>query len=529
MKKSFRLLAPVLALSLAAGLLAGCGSGSSSSSGGSSSGTTTTQAAASGDTAASTEGGSSGKDTLIIATANETPSVTSNLHNAVAGDYINKMTYNCLFYMDENQEVKEDLADSYEIASDTEWIIHLKEGVKFHNGEEMTAKDVKASLDLCTESPQVSQYAAGEVEVVDDYTVKIITDGPDSGLLAALTHHGNAILPADLIESGHDFNKEPIGTGPYIMTAWNKGESLEFEAYADYFKGEPEIKKVTWKIIPEGASRTMALEAGEVDLIVEVETADMSRLAETDGVTVYNAESTSQSWMMINNERAPFDNIDFRRAIASAIDKDAIVQVALNGGGSSCDSMTPTTFPGTTDEGAPTYDVEKAKEYLAASGLDPANCGFKLICSDDRKLRAGQVVQSCLKENLGIDIELESMDLATYLDKTAEGDYDAAIGGYTANTLLQYVQGVYHSSSIGASNKTRTNDPEIDALIEKAKATVDPEENVAVLEELSKALNENCPQVPLYMTNNMRAYNSDITGFNLNAGGNTRYELFGWN
>ena len=527
-KKLMRSLVPVAALTLAVGMFTGCSSGggdtASTTAASGDSGSTTTEAASSDSTSGTV------KDTLIIATANETPSVTTNEHNAVAGDYLNKMTHNGLFKTDENMEVVPDLVESYENTSDTEWIFHLKQGVLFHNGEEMTADDVKASLELCKESPEVSQYgtSTGTIEVVDDYTVKITTDGPQSGLLSDLCHHGNYILPADLIESGHVFNYEPIGTGPYKLVAWNRGESLEFEAFEDYFDGAPPIKHITWRIIPEGSSRTMALEAGEVDLIIEVETADASRIEGTDGLTLYSEPGTSHNFMMINNEVAPFNNIDFRKALASAIDKEAIVQVALNGDGTPVDAMVPDCFPGTTAEGAPTYDPEQAKAYLEASGLDPAQCGFTLICSDDTKLRAGQVIQSSLKENLGIDIQLESMDLATYLDVTATGDYQAAIGGYTSSNLLAYAMGVYHSSSINASNKTRTNLPEIDALIENIQATLDPEENEAAVTEFTKAINENCPQVPLYMKNNTRAYKSDLQGFNVNAGGTTYYEQFSW-
>ena len=525
-KDMMKVVAPVMALSMAATLFAGCGG----------------KEEAPTDAAAVEQGGkneagtaapaasSAGKDTLIIATANETESVTTNLHNAVAGDYLNKMTHNSLFFPDDSLEPQPDLVDSYEILSDTEWLFHLKKGVKFHNGMEMTAKDVKASLELCKESPEVAQYgkSSGVIEVVDDYTVKMTTDGPQSGLLADLCHHGNAILPAELIENGHNFNKEPIGTGPYVLKAWNKGESLEFEAFPDYFKGEAPIKHIIWKIIPEGSSRTMALEAGEADLVVEVENNDITRLDGSDKITVYQSPGTSHNFMMINNEKAPFNNINFRKALASAIDKEAIVKVALNGTGSSVDCMVPNCFPGTTDEMAPTYDVEKAKEYLKASGLNPADCGFALICSDDLKLRAGQVIQSCLKDNLGIEITLESMDLATYLDVTATGDYQAAIGNYTSSDLLAYVSGVYHSKSINASNKTRTNEANIDALIDKLQSTVDKEENEKIATELSIAVNENCPQVALWMENNRRVYDKDLQGFNLNAGGNTYYNRFSW-
>ena len=96
--------------------------------------------------------------------------------------------------------------------------------------------------------------------------------------------------------------------------------------------------------------------------------------------------------------------------------------------------------------------MEKAKEYLEASGVDPADVQFSIICSDDTKKRAAEVIQANLKE-IGINCEIESMDLATYLSATAEGDYTAAIGGYTSSDLLSYVVGVYHSSSINASTR----------------------------------------------------------------------------
>jgi len=532
MKKFARVLAPVLALSLAASLFTGCGSKAEETQAAATETKAEAQADAKtedkADDAAASEG--TVKDTLIIATANETPSLTTNLHNAVAGDYMNEQTHSNLFKVDPDMNIVPDVVESYENPSDTEWIFKIYEGIKFHNGMEMTAHDVKASLELCKESPEVAQYgeSSKEIEVIDDYTIKITTDGPQSGLLSDLTHHGNCILPKELIESGHDFNKEPIGSGAYKVVEWNKGESIVLEAFDEYF-GEPaKIKNMIWKIIPEGSSRTMALEAGEVDLIVEVETTDVSRMMDNSDITVFNEAGTSHNFMMINNEKAPFDNINFRKAIASAIDKQAIVQVAFNGSASPVDAMVPDCFPGATAEGAPTYDVEAAKAYLEASGLNPAECGFPIICSNDTKLRAGQVIQSCLKENLGIEVTLESMDLATYLDVTATGDYMAAIGGYTSSDMLSYAKGVYHSSGINASNKTRTNEPEIDALIEEMQATLDPAANAEVVTRMSIAVNENCPQVPLWMENNTRAYNANLKGFNVNAGGGTDYSLFSW-
>ena len=181
---------------------------------------------------------------------------------------------------------------------------------------------------------------------MDDYTVKITTDGPQSGLLADLTHHGNYILPANLIESGHDFNEEPIGTGP--ISWWNGSgrRAWSLKLLRTISTGAAPIKHVIWKIIPEGSSRTMALEAGEVDMIIEVETTDMNRISETEGLTLYSSQGTSHNYMTINNEIAPFNNKDFRKAIAAAIDKAAIVQVALNGDGTPVGRHGPGLFPG---------------------------------------------------------------------------------------------------------------------------------------------------------------------------------------
>lgn len=527
MRRMMRGIAPVMALSLALSMT-GCGSNAEETA----SAETAAQEAAKEDVkeAAKEENTASAKDTLVIATANETPSMTTNLHNAVAGDYMNKLTHNGLFLLDENMEVQPDLVESYETVNDTEWIFKLREGVKFHNGAEMKAIDVKASLEQAKASAEVAQYGNSyeSVEVVDDYTIKIITDGPQAGLLNDLTSHGNFILPADLIESGHDFNKEPIGTGPYVLKAWNKGESVEFEAFTDYFKGEAPIKNIIWKIIPEGSSRTMALEAGEVDMIIEVETTDVARLKDNSEIAVFDEAGTGYNYMMVNNEVAPFNNLNFRRAVSAAVDRDAVIQVALNGGGSPAYALVPDCFPGATNEGAPTFDAEQAKAYFAESGLTPEECGFNLICSDDTKLRAGQVIQSCLKETLGVEVTLESMDLATYLDKTATGDYQAALGGYTTDTMMSFAKGVFHSNAINSSNKTRLNDPEVDAIIDKLLTTVDTAENTAIAEEFSKMMNERCPQIPLYLKNNTRAYSADLEGFNCGASGGTFYEKLSW-
>ena len=506
--RKLRLLSLLLATVMMLGLLAGC-----NSSGG-------------GDKKGS-DGGK--KDSIVIATSGETPSLSPTEHNAVAGDYMNQLTYSMLFRTDMDLKPQPHLVESYENVDESTWRFKIKEGVKFHNGDTMTADDVVASLQWAQGFAEVNLYNKNFVSItkVDDLTVEIKTDGPDAMVLSNLCNHGNAIVPKKLIDEGHDFNEDPVGSGPYKLVEWKRGDSLTFEAFDDYFLGAPKIKNMTWKIIPEGSSRTIALEAGEVDFVVEVEAMDGDRLKENSDLTVIDYNSTNESWLILNNEKPGLDNQDVRHAINTAIDKESVVTVASNGMATPAVSQMPMNFEGATEENADTYDVEKAKEWLDKSGVDPASINFSIICSDDGKKRAAEVIQANLKE-IGINCEIESMDLATYLSATAEGDFTAAIGGYTSSDLLSYVVGVYHSSSINASNKTRLNDPEVDALIDQAKKTVDEAERKVIMEQLSAKLNEICSQAPLWQPLSMRAFNAGLQGVEVNDGGYLYFENVYW-
>ena len=469
------------------------------------------------------------KDTIVIATMSETPSVHPADHNATAGSYMNLLTYSTLFNTDMEMQAQPNLVDTYENVSDTVWNFTLKEGIKFHDGTEMKAEDVKASLEWAKTFAEVSLYnkTIETVEVTGDYSFTITTNVPDAILLNNLCHHGNAIVPKALIDSGHDFGEEPIGSGPYKLVEWKRGDSLEFEAFEDYWGGEPAIKHMTWKIIPEGSSRTIALEAGEVDFVVEVETMDMDRITSNEDLEVYQYEGTELQFMQLNNEVPGLDNSLVRHAINSAINKEDVVTVAVNNLGTPAKSQTPINLVGTSDEGADEYNVEKAREYLAESGVNPSDIYFSIICSNDMKKRAAEVIQANLKE-IGITCDIESMDLATYLSTTTEGNFTACLGGYNTTDQLLFVQGMYHSESIGGSNRSRLNDPKVDAYIDQAMVTLDAEERQAILEELNAYLNEVCTLVPLWQTVAVRAYNADLKGVEINAVGNLYFKDCYW-
>ncbi len=472
--------------------------------------------------------------TVVVCTADETPSVTARGHNAVAGSYCNNLTYEGLLALDASLAPQPCLAESFSYENQADgsvlWTFNLRKGVKFHNGAEMKAVDVVESLAEAKVSPDVASYAAtyDNVAAKDDYTVTMTTAGPSAALLYDLCHHGNFVVPAELIKNGNDFNSNPVGTGPYKMTEWKISESLTFVAHEDYWNGAPKIKTVIWKIIPEGSARTIALQAHEVDYVIELDSNDMNLVQDDANLELMNIDGLSHNWLCINNEVKPFDNINVRKAMNAAINKEDVVTVALNGAGFVAPGQTPYGQLGFDGTGYDMYDVELAKKYAAESGEDLSKVNFEVICSDDTKRRAAQVVQDNLNTVFGMTLELVSMDLATYLSETAAGHFQGFLGGYTSSDMMSFLKGVYHSSNIGASNKTRTKDAHLDELIEKAMATVDNGEREQVLKETSRYLNDLCCQIPLYQKATLSAHNNHLQGCFTTAAGRFWVEDWYW-
>lgn len=472
------------------------------------------------------------KDTIVVANSDEPPSLSPYDHNAIYSDYMNQLTYNGLFRLDETSNPVPDLVDTYENVSETEWLFKIHDGIKFHDGTTMTSADVKASLDFAKTFPAITAYTSSydSVEIVDGLTVKVITIGPSSGLLYDLAYHSNYIVPKALIDNGNDFNTNPIGSGPYKYVNWTLGDKIEFVMFEDYFdkSAMPTIKNLIWKFIPEGSSRSIGLEAGEIDLLVEVDTTDIARLKENANVEVIEHPGFTHNWLMINNEVPPFDNPLVRKAISTAINRESVIEVALNGLASLAISQTPAGMLGESEVNAEGYNLDLAKQYIAESGIDPATIELDIICSNETKRRAAEVIQSNLAE-IGITkVTMTSMDLATYLQVTGEGTYTSAIGGYRAFNMVAFLQNTFHSSAIGGSNKTRLNNPEVDALIEQAAATVDPVEREKVLKEVTELLNKITPQAPIYQELYIRAFNKDLGGVAINSAGVLRINVLYW-
>lgn len=476
-------------------------------------------------------GGEQDKSTIVFACRAEPPTLDTMNQNYMMTCVSTLLTHNCLVRVSDDLTPEPDLAKSWETVSDTEWIFHLNEGVKFHDGSDMTADDVVATLQLAATVPQAQQYVEKitNVEAVDDYTVKITTDGPCSSLLMDLTNQQVAILSKDDIDAGVDFNTHINGTGPYEFVEYVSGDKLEYKANENYFNAEEKatIEHMVWRFIPEGSARTIAFEAGEVDYLYDLDTVDVEKLKANPNVSVLEQDSVALKYLLLNNEKEPFNNELFRKAISAAIDRESIIQVTMNGFAKSVISCAPQGYQSSTDENAVGYDLEKAKQYLEESGVDPSTVEMPLVCASDEDLRTGAIIQANLAE-LGINVELVSMDGATWISSYNSGDYTAGLTQLAQRTMQQWLTTIYHSKFINATNGARVNDPKVDEYLDLAAITLDEEENNEILRECVAHLNDLCPVVPLFAQTYVKAYDSGLEGANCNATGAAYYHLLSW-
>ena len=451
---------------------------------------------------------------IVVITQNETPAFQPGRHGAVAGMYKNAMLHNGLLRLHyQTLEPIYDLATGWTALSDTEFEFTIHEGVLFHNGEELTAYDFAASWEYSRQTTDAWSAKESLVswEVVDRHTIRISTgDYPNAMIFYDLTNHVNKVQPRSLIEAGHDFNERQVGTGPFEFVEWRFGDSLHFRAFEDYFDRDraARVETVVWRIVPEGASRTIAMEIGEADFNVYVALPDIPRLEAHPDVEVLMMPSTEIVFMRIQTQEHPFNNHYVRQAVDMAIDREALVMAGFDGHAIPWRSQMPPGFPGSTNVGIREFDPEGARAILAQQGIDPSTLGFSLLCTNEERRRMGEVVQAQLAE-IGIPVSVEMIDLATGFQFQADGTFQAIFGGTQPSNILSFLRTTYYFNPI-RPNAGRIYNTELNALINQAVATIDANERIPIVERISENINAHIGTIPTHLPLIVRAHNSNL-------------------
>lgn len=410
-------------------------------------------------------------------------------------------------------EVIPQIAESWEQLSDTDYRFHIRKGIKFHDGSDLTAEDVKFSLERAIASSFIAYVTdfISAVKIEDPYTVIVTTKEPYGPTLRNLSVPFVAILPKAYTEANPDaILQHPIGCGPYKFVSWIQSDSCTMEAFEDYYGGVPKTQNLVMKVIPEASQRTIALQTGEIDLAYDIPTNDRKIVQGDQNLTLFTAPSLTCTYMSMNTLKKPFDNKLVRQAVSHAIDRQLIVDTVLSGAAQAADAVIAPAVFGYYSTGVPSYDPALSKSLLAEAGFPNGFSATLWVNNSQERVDVSTAIVEMLRE-AGINIKLEVMEAGAFWDKTDNGEHEMALLGWVTSTKdADYTYySLCHSSKHGpGGNATFLTDAEVDALVEKGRFNLDPQVRLQAYKDLAIRLAD--------LSDNANIMYSQITAGGLN-------------
>lgn len=484
------------------------------------------------------KGEAGGKDVITIASKADLTSLDPHKQNDISSALGVRAIYEPLIRLNpETNDFESYLAESYDYVegSDKDIEFKLHEDIEFHNGNPLTSEDVKFSLDRQRSSGNVGHLVEliDDVEIIDDLSFIIHLKEPTSTILSSLSHMGCSILNKEHVEKieadGKNLDEEPMGTGPFKFDSWTLGSEWSLIKNENYWNDKFEAKsdKLVCKIIPEETSRTVALQAGEIDVLLDVPNIDIDSIKKDDKIDLIEYESTSLDFLGLNASKAPFNDKALREAVAYCIDRDDIAQVQFDGQAVPCHTcIGPAAIGFVDDVEKREDDIEMAKEKLVEAGM-PDGFSFTISTFGEARARACQVIQSACKK-AGIDVEIEVLEKSAYYDKIGNGDHEAAYTGWIANAEPDNTfRPLFSSETIaaGGSNSACFDSPEIDKLIAEGSKEIDNDAKIAKYEEVAKVVARECAVIPTCSEKGHIAKQKNVEGMGISP--IIMHDLFG--
>jgi peptide/nickel transport system substrate-binding protein len=421
------------------------------------------------------------------------------------------------------------LAESWDISEDgITYTFHLRTGVKFHNGREMTADDVAYSLmriiDPATASPAASDFEViSKVEAADPATAVITLKNADASFMAKLMGNAARIVPKEEVEKNGDLMNTAVGTGPFKFVEYIPNSSFKVEKNADFWiPGLPYLDGIEFTIAPEATSRTAALVSNTVDFIEYAPVQDMETFKGDSTIAVTGDENTNIRYMAINVSREPYDKLEVRQAIAKVVDRGPIIDASIFGFGTATETVFPVSFWAGLSTEIPAPDVEGAKALLEQAGVS----GLKPVITSWSQYpflsNAAVVIQEQLKA-IGIEAELNLQENATYLADYFAGKFDLSVTGTSAYIDPNDV--LYNNFKTGAdSNGIQYSNAEVDSLLDQGLAETDQEKRADIYRQIQQILLEDLPWVNLFIANQYEAMRTFVKGYiHLATGSNASF------
>ena len=483
-------------------------------------------------------GGSGGKAAkggdLVIVRNQDSVSMDNTMVFSNASIWVFQQILESLYEVTpDGRDVKPLLALSHTLSPDKlTWTFKLREGVKFSNGSPMTSADVKFSLDKARSTKggwEFLDVAIGSVEAPDPTTVVIKTKYPWAPLLADLANFSNAILPKDYAgKSKEEFLKAPIGTGPFVWDHWNKGSEIKVRKNPKYWEsGKPSLDSATWKLVPDDNARNVQIQGGQAQVNEAPPFSSLEQLKGQQGVVVKLFPSTRTDYILMNQQKKPYQDVHVRRAISYAADRKALIKSLLFGNGTVANSF---LMPGVPyyDKSTPgiQYDMAKAKQEMAQSSVPKGfTTTFLVGAGDNTEQAIAQVLQSSLKA-LGITVKIQNVDPSARHDLQDALKYEISHSYWTMDIADpdELVTFAVDPSSGAHSFDTAYSNPQVVANVKKAEQTFDPAQRQRLYSVIQKQSAEDAFLAFLFYQPFSYSYRSNVHGFVAYPTGNYHLE-----
>jgi len=435
---------------------------------------------------------------LVVQVATEPPGLdlVASPASAIAA-VVHYNIQECLVKVDRNGKLVPWLAERWHTTDNRNYTFFLKRGVHFHNGREMTAADVKYVFERAknpeTKHHQQARYEnIADIIVKDDYTVTLSLRELDAAFLLTLARQGSVIYPREAVDA---MKSEPIGTGPFKLAEWVRGDRIVLVKNPDYHvKGLPKLDKVTYRFIPDPNAALAALKAGDIDAAMfGIGPEHVPDLEKDPRFQVIVGETTNDVILAMNNSRKPYTDVRVRRAITHAINKQEVVKGAMFGFGRILGSNVDPLNPYYIDvSGLMPYEPTKAKKLVTDAGYPN---GFDAVLRVAPQyyytVRTGEIIVNQLQK-VGVRVKIEQIEWGQWLSRVwREADYDLTIIGHAEPwDINNYANPKYYF---------RYDSPEFQKLFKESEVSLDDRARRELYVKMQKKLVEDAPAVWLYV------------------------------
>ncbi|MFN8444681.1 MAG: ABC transporter substrate-binding protein [Caldilineaceae bacterium] len=474
---------------------------------------------------------------LIAARAADAKGLDPHKQTAFSSFRIVEQIYDPLLALDADLNVVPNLAESWDWSDEGKTLtMKLHSNVKFHNGDPMTSADVKFSFEriLNEETGAAARSFFTSIESIDtpdDTTVVFHLSAPNAAILAAMTNPNSAILSKKLVEGGADPATEVVGTGAFKLVSWEPDNVLKLEANRDYWqKGLPYLDGIEFRTIPDEASILAGLRAGEIDwALINDPRVGITAGSGAGNLVISRAPALAYHVLQLNPSRPQFQDQRVRQALSCAIDRQQVLDTASLSEGQVTGPATSPSYRIPVDQ-LTCYkkDIEKSKALLQEAGV--TDLKFTVIAASDEPPTAvaeAQNIQAQLQE-IGVTLDIETLELGVYVDRWLKGDFDAAIALNGGNPDPDNMFFRYWHSTGNLQAVSNYSSPELDKLLEEGRATTDVAKRKEIYTEVQKQLTDAAPWIWLYVGYEYRVMQPTVQGFTPMSNGSTLYLRETW-